>query len=179
MQDENTLMKKVFNAQVKSPSKGDWASEVFNILKELKIEKTCDEIIATPKTELRKIVMLSIERNAFNYLNAIKKQKQKGKEIKYSKLELQSYMIPRENINLKSQRDIFALRTKVNHIEANFYSSDKIKKCEKCYFEMNNSHLFKCIRKNENNINYNHILNGTVHEQRIAINYINENLIEE
>ena len=39
MQDENTLMKKVFNAQVKSPSKGDWASEVFNILKELKIEK--------------------------------------------------------------------------------------------------------------------------------------------
>ena len=54
--------------------------------------------------------MLSIEKNAFTYLNAIKKQKQKGKEIKYSQLELQSYMIPRENNNLKSQRDIFALR---------------------------------------------------------------------
>ena len=92
--------------------------------------------------------MLSIERNAFNYLNAIRKQKQKGKEIKYSKLELQSYMIPRENINLKSQRDIFALRTKMNHIEANFCSSNDIKKCDKCNFEMDNSHLFKCIRKN-------------------------------
>ena len=39
MQDENTHIKKVRNAQVKSPSKGDWASEVYKILKELKIEK--------------------------------------------------------------------------------------------------------------------------------------------
>ena len=178
MQDENTLMKKVCNAQVRSPSKGDWASEVFEILKELKIEKTCDEIKVTPKVELRKIVMLSIERNAFTYLNGIRKQKQKGKEIKYSQLELRSYMNPRENINLKPQRDIFALRTKINHIEANFCSSDKIKKCEKCHYEMDNSHLFKCIRKNENNINYNHIINGIVHGQRIANNYVNDNLIK-
>ena len=127
MQDETTHIKKVRNAQVKSPSKGDWASEVYKILKELKIEKTCEEIIATPITELRKIVMLSIQRNAFTYLNSIKKQKQKGKDINYSQLELKSCMIPRENINLKSQRDIFALGTIMNHIKANFCSSDKTK----------------------------------------------------
>ena len=40
MQGEHSLIKKVFNAQVKSPSKGDWASEIKDILKELKIEKT-------------------------------------------------------------------------------------------------------------------------------------------
>ena len=68
--------------------------------------------------------MLSTETNAFTYLNGIKKQKQKGKDIKHSQLEIQSCMIPRENINLKSQRDIFALRPKMNHIEANFCSSD-------------------------------------------------------
>ena len=39
MQDENKLTKKVLNAQVRSPSKGDWASEVFKNLKELKIEE--------------------------------------------------------------------------------------------------------------------------------------------
>ena len=118
---KKTLLKKLFNAQVKSPSKRDWTFKVFNILKELKIEKTCEEIMVIPITELRKIVMLPIERNAFNYLNAIWKEKQKGKEIKYRQLEFQSYMIPRENINLKSQRELFALRTKMNHIEANFF----------------------------------------------------------
>ena len=110
MQDENSLMKKVFNAQIKSPSKGDWASEAIEILKELKIEKSLEEIKDIPKNELSKIVKLSIEKNAFTYLNSIQKLKIKGREIKYSKLMLQSYMIPRENINLKSKRKIFAFQ---------------------------------------------------------------------
>ena len=64
-------------------------------------------------------------------------------------------------------------------IGANFCSSHEIEKCKKCNCELDNIHLFKCTRKNENNINYNHILNGTVLEQRNAINYIIENKIEE
>ena len=40
MQDENSLMKKVFNAQIKYPSKGDWTSEVTHILEELNVDKT-------------------------------------------------------------------------------------------------------------------------------------------
>ena len=88
-------------------------------------------------------------------------------------------MRARENIDLKSQRQIFALRTKMNHIKANFCSSKYIEKCEKCNFEMDNIHLFKCTRRNIQNINYNHILNGTVHEQREAINYINDNQIKQ
>ena len=38
-QHENSIIKKVFNAQIKSPLKRDWASEVIDILKELNIEK--------------------------------------------------------------------------------------------------------------------------------------------
>ena len=49
MQDEQKLMKKVFNDQVESPSKGDWASEIEIILNDLKIEKTFKEILVTPK----------------------------------------------------------------------------------------------------------------------------------
>ena len=178
MQNENSLMKKVFNAQLKYPSKGDWISEVRIILKELKIEKTFEEIKEMPKNKLTKIVKLSIEKSALTYLINIQKQKQKGKEINYTQLLLQPYMRPRENINLKSQREIFALRTKMNHIKANFCSSKYIEKCNKCNFEMDNSHLFKCTRKNITNINYNHILNGTILEQRNAHNYLNEIKIE-
>ena len=39
---------------------------------------------------------------------------------------------------------------------------------------MDNEHLFKCTKKNPNNINYNNILNGTIVEQRTALKYINE-----
>ena len=123
MQNENSLMKKVFDAQLKYPSKGDWISEVKTILKELNIEKTFEEIKEMAKNKLTQIVKLSIEKNALTYLTNIQKQKQKGKEINYTKLLLQPYMRPRENINLKSQREIFALRTKINHIKDNFCSS--------------------------------------------------------
>ena len=75
---------------------------------------------------------------------------------------------------LEAQREIFALRTKVNHIPANICSSKYIKTCEKCQFEMDNEHLFNCTRINQDHINYNHILNGTVLDQRNALNYINK-----
>ena len=115
----------------------------------------------------------------FIYLTSIQNQKQKGKEIVYTDFVLQSYMIPRENFPLNSQRKIFALRTKMNHIKANFCSSKDIDKCDKCNCDIDNVHLFKCTRKNINNINYNHILNGTVLEQKNAIAYINETQTKE
>ena len=67
----------------------------------------------------------------------------------------------------------------MNNIEANFCSSTDIKKCEKCNFEMDNYHLFKCTRKNIKNISYEHILNGTVLEQKNAIQYLNENNVKD
>ena len=62
----------------------------------------------------------------------------------------------------------------MNHIRANFCSSKDIEKCDICQCEMDNEHLFKCTKRNPNNINYNHILNGTIIEQRTALKYINE-----
>ena len=67
----------------------------------------------------------------------------------------------------------------MNHIKANFCTSTEIKKSEKCNLDLDNNHLFKCTRNNENNINYNQILNGTILEQRNAINYIIENKLDE
>ena len=113
---------------------------------------------------------LAIEKHAFLYLTAIQKQKKnKGKEMINSHLSLQPYFRPRENINLDSQRKIFALRSKMNNIEANFCSTNKIKKCDKCNIEIDNYHLFKCTRQNMKNITYDHILHGNVLEQKNAI----------
>ena len=72
-------MKKVFIAQLKYPYKGDWTSEVTHILKELDIQKNCEEVKNISKNQLTKIVRLAIENNAFTYLISIQKQKTKRK----------------------------------------------------------------------------------------------------
>ena len=103
----------------------------------------------------------------FTYLIAIQKQKQKGRNINYTNFVLQPSFRPRENIKFEAQRHLFALKTKINHIKANFFSSKKIN-----FFlinvksEMINEHLFKCTRRNPNDISYNHILNGTILEKK-------------
>ena len=66
----------------------------------------------------------------------------------------------------------------MNNIEANFCSSTKIKKCDKCNLEIDNYHLCKCTRQNMKNITYDHILHGNVLEQKNAIQYLNENEVK-
>ena len=62
---------------------------------------------------------------------------------------LQPYMIPRENFDLKSQRKIFALRTKMNHIKQILSPQKMQKSGVKCYEDMENIHLLKCTRINK------------------------------
>ena len=38
MQNENSLLKKVFDAQIKMPTKGDWVSDINETLEELEIK---------------------------------------------------------------------------------------------------------------------------------------------
>ena len=85
-QNEHSLLKKVFDTQVKFPSKGDWASDIKNTLKELDINKTFEELKNMSKKNLASIVNLAVKKQAFLYLIAIQKQKRKGKEINYSHL---------------------------------------------------------------------------------------------
>ena len=108
-----------------------------------------------------------------HYFNSKTKTKRKKYQL-HKPCPTVLFFRPRENIKLEAQRELFALRTKMNHIKANFCSSKEIEKCNKCQCEMDNEHLFKCTRRNPNDISYNHILNGTIIEQRYALNYMKE-----
>lgn len=79
MQSKNSLTRKVFNAQEKTPSKGDWTSEIRNILKDLKIHHAFEEIESISKKKLSIIVKNAVHKHAFEYLVAIQKQKTKRK----------------------------------------------------------------------------------------------------
>ena len=84
------------------------------------------------------MVKAAVEKHAMIYLTSIHKQKYKGKEVIYSNLSIQPFFRPRENIRLKTQRKIFALRSKINHIKASFCYSTQIEKCKKFDIEMDN-----------------------------------------
>ena len=53
------------------PSKGDWASEVDKILKELKMYMDLNELKLIQKNKLAQIVKMAVENLAFTYLIAI------------------------------------------------------------------------------------------------------------
>ena len=174
MQSKDSIIRKVFNSQVKTPSKGDWTSEIRTILKDLKINHTFEEIEIISKKTFSIIVKNAVQKHAFEYLIAIQKQKHKGRSIEYSHFKLQPYFRSHENISLTTQREIFALRIQMNHIQANFCSSSQVQNCEKCKLALDNYHLFKCTRKNSNNITYEDVLNGNILEQKNAIKYLHE-----
>ena len=79
-----------------------------------------------------------------------------------------------ENTYLTTQREIFALRIQMNHIPANFCSSSQVQNGEKCEMALDNYHLFKCTRKNTNNITYEDVLNGNILEEKNAMKYLHE-----
>ena len=43
---------------------------------------------------------------------------------------------------------------------------------------MDNEYLLICLKRDPNNVKLNHIMNGTVFEQRNALNYRNESQTE-
>ena len=118
----------------------------------------------------------SIEQAAFCYLKAIHKQKQKGRQINYHNLILQPYLRSNENFKLKEQQELFAMRSQMNNLKANFCSRQQIENCDKCEKKMNNEHLFECTWKtnNLNNITYEQLLNGTILEQKQGIKFVLE-----
>ena len=71
-EEESSLMKTFFNAQVESPVKGDWVLTVERDLKELQINQSFVEIGQTSKVKLKNILREKVKTKAFNYLSELK-----------------------------------------------------------------------------------------------------------
>ena len=69
---------------------------------------------------------------------------EKGTRIKYQTLEIQDYLKPRSNLNLKHWQYIFSLRCEMNPIKKNFERIIKIKQeyyIKACQWEINYKHI--------------------------------------
>ena len=123
-----SLIYKFLQLQFKNPTHGDWGSACLDDLKHLGINLSLQEIKSMSKIKFNKIIKLSIQKCALEYL--LRKQGSKGKDILYSEIKMPEYLMPNEfNLTIEQKRYIFSMRNKMVPIENNFPSKGIVEKC--------------------------------------------------
>ena len=106
------------------------------------------------------------KKTAFQYLSNKLQNGKKGKEIKYTQIEMADYLLPSCSLSVEDKRQMFAIRSETNDLPYNFGKSEIC-----CKTEMNNEHILMCQKLNGGTpftLKYEKILNGTLRE-KIAI----------
>ena len=96
-QKSESMIKRVFEAQVKSRTKKDWISTVLTDMEQLGVNSTFADIQQMSKGEWKTMIKRSIEDKAFQNLMTRKQTHSKVKELNYEKLGMQSYFLPNKS----------------------------------------------------------------------------------
>ena len=152
--------------QFENPSKGDWASSCMQDLKDLGINLSLKEIRVISKYKFVKLIKNSIQKKALEYLTRNKGSK--GHEIEYTELKMAEYLTPGyENVTIKDQRNIFAMRNRMVAIKDNFRKGKQVEKCA-CGLLENMKHIYTCTflnKKHNIEIEYEEIFEENVKNQ--------------
>ena len=108
-QEENSLIVKVFEKQLKNCTAKDWVKTVIDDLEKVGLNVTFDEIKTTSKAKWWSMVKKSITEHSFKYLENIKQSHSKVKELEYEKLKTPTYFLPNK-LNI-SKEDIVTAST--------------------------------------------------------------------
>ena len=120
-QPSNLLLK----LQLEKPTRGDWASSCLKDLENINLKLTLEQIKSMKKEKYKSIVKEKVSEAALKYL--INKQGKKGREIKYPSLEMSEYLLPYNKQSIEEKREMFAVKTSMVNITANFSSNSEIK----------------------------------------------------
>ena len=116
-----------FQLQVSNPTRGDWATDCFKDLKQLRIYESLQEIKEMSKAKFNKLLKERIKEKALDYL--IKKQGRKGKDITYKSIDMADYLQPYSKISITEKQKIFEMRNKMTKIPNNYLKEEKKIKC--------------------------------------------------
>jgi hypothetical protein len=148
--NDNELIKRVFNAQKESPTRGDFVQLVQSDLKKLGMTLEDNLITRGSRDALKKEIKIAIQDKAFKELAELKCTKSKLKDLDYIKLEVQEYLKNDSELTIKEVNTMFALRSKcVKGIRTNFKKLFKSTKCPLNCADENTpedtqEHIFKC-----------------------------------
>ena len=125
--DDNELISRIFKAQQKAPTKGDFIELVMEDLK--MIDESEETVKNSSKAKLKSIVKTKVNEVALESLKEKLRKHTKVKDIEYTKLKVQEYMKDPEMTN-KMVETMFALRSSmVKEVKQNFVSSGVRTQC--------------------------------------------------
>ena len=175
-QDEHSSIRRVFELQLKYPTKNDWASDCLNNLKQMDINMTLEEIRLMTEQKFKNIVRQKSKECAFRYL--MKGRGRKGKEIEYDKIEMAEYLQPmNKELTIENRRRIFEIRNMMVDIPSNFSSAEENEQKCVCQKSENMDHIYYCEMLNENKPEeiYEKIFHGRVDQQISVLQRFEEN----
>ena len=145
-EDENSLVGRFLKAQVECSGRGDWITTVKADMEELEMNMTLEDIKMLSKTGWKDLVSKKVQNRAFKYLTDLKATHSKARNIQYQNLQLQSYLGSSENnLTIQEKQFIFAARTRMLDVKANFKSSESDLSCRKCRKATEDQeHLLNC-----------------------------------
>ena len=163
----------MFEKQCENRNKKDWVSTVIEDLEEIGLNVNFEDIQKMKNEKWKSTVKQYIKEMTFSKLNQIKETHSKVKQIKYSKFEMQDYLLPNNQKMTKEEgQNIFKMRTKMTNLKANYKGTNNTILCSSC----NNSdesqeHIYNdCTEimketKNQEIPDYNLIITGNITEK--------------
>ena len=93
-EEEDSLIARFYNAQVKNPYKGDWCNIVQENLEDIEILLSVDQIKECSKTQFKTLVDKCVKNRTLTYLNSEKEGKTKVLHINFKMQKCQTLKPP-------------------------------------------------------------------------------------
>ena len=144
--DDSEITKKIYKTQILKPTHGDFSELVQKDFK--MIEEPFDEtkVCNMSKEKFKRLVKVKIRKAAFDHLIKLKNTHSKVKDIKYQKLETQTYMkssiFSNEEVNILHALRSRSVNCKINY--RNLYREDDLL-CKLCVAKTcTQEHIMQC-----------------------------------
>ena len=152
-QKEDSMIHKFLKTQIRSRTKKDWVTTVFEDLKYLNMESTTlEEIKDMKKVSFERIIKERIHEKTLERLKNLKNSHSKVKDFEYDIIKMQKYLQPN---NIKISREeaqlIFKLRCRVTNVKTCMRNMYLEVICYACGIqEESQKHIIECSKLNEN-----------------------------
>ena len=113
------MISRVYNAQKLKPVKDDWFLTVQKDKDDIQLLFSDDEMKRIKKIKFKQIIKVKIKKKALEYLLEVKSSHSKGKDAKFSKLEMQKY-ISSNNFTKAQKSLLYNLRFRMTKAKMNF-----------------------------------------------------------
>ena len=156
-EDKQSMISQVLKATQENPLKNDFVFTCKKYMKILGIEFSFEEIEKMSKASFKKVLKEKTRQAAYRYLIGQKSKQSKISDIKYSKLEMQSYLAEGDR-DARLSKLIFKARGRTLDIKMDKKWKYDDTKCSGCHkYEETGEEIMRCtdLGENEENITYN------------------------